>query len=239
MRITTWNLRAGGGKRIDAIAHALLEENADVLALTEFRLRSSQRLLDLLHAAGFVALSTQPPGAHNGVCVLAQSPLEPLALHPLPKAVHRWLPVHLIRHGLNVLAVHVPNRGEVWDKANMWARIEDFAARNAAERSLIVGDLNTALDEDCQGAKIQEAVHLKRLLDAGWTDAWRQCNPSQFEFTWFSHRQNGFRLDHCLVSPKLATLVQSATLNHRVRESGLSDHAMLTVDLALVDDSRY
>jgi exodeoxyribonuclease III len=37
MRLVTWNLQHGGGRRIDQIAVALLPYDADVLVLSEYR----------------------------------------------------------------------------------------------------------------------------------------------------------------------------------------------------------
>lgn len=37
MRLLAWNVRAGGGARIEAIAAALARHDADILVLSEYR----------------------------------------------------------------------------------------------------------------------------------------------------------------------------------------------------------
>jgi exonuclease III len=144
------------------------------------------------------------------------------------------MPVVIPALDLTLLAVHVPNRSEMWKKQEFLDATEAFAVETTAQRALIVGDLNNALPEDFQGnITIPESIYLQRLLDWGWVDAWRLLNPGVYEYTWFSHRQNGFRLDHCFASPLLAPKVVAATLRHDVRTSGLSDHSALTVSLDL------
>ena len=51
------------------------------------------------------------------------------------------------------------------------------------------------------------------------------------EFTWFSHRSRGFRLDHAFLSPACAPRLRAAWFDHTVRETGATDHSALIVDL--------
>ena len=231
MRITTWNIRAGGGKRTQHIAQAILDERPHVIVLTEFRPIPGRALIELLSEFAFSVFSCMPDGKHNSVCILSKSVIELCEAVTVPKSIHRWVSAVVPAYDLTILGVHVPNQSEAWNKREFWDCIETFAMTMVYSRCLIIGDLNTALDEDCQGEPIREAVNLKRLLEAGWVDSWRQCNPCSNEFSWFSHRANGFRLDHCLVSPLLGPMIGGAKLNHEVRVTGLSDHSMLTVDI--------
>lgn len=236
MRLATWNIRAGGGARTDGIASALLAERPDVLVLTEVRPRSSSRLLDLLAEQGYRSLLGQVDSAAdklplNHTCVLSLHDMEPVQLPCLPLSTHRWVAAHLPALDLTVLGAHVPNQTEIWNKVDFWQSLEAFTSAFSTERAVLLGDLNTALDEDCEGDPIREAVYLKRLLASGWIDAWRQCNADAREFSWYSHRANGFRLDHCFVSPALAPLVTCSSLRHDVRLDRLSDHSLLLVEL--------
>ena len=231
MRIATWNIRAGGGKRTERIAAVISDVRPDVLVLTEFRPVPGKVLLALLEELSYHVVAGVPSGVQNCVCVLSRHPIEPLAVKNTPKSHHRWVPVLIPEMDVTLLGVHVPNQSEMWNKREFWDCVEAFAEETVEGRSVIIGDLNTALDEDCEGAPIREAVYFKRLLEAGWVDVWRACSPEEREFSWYSHRQNGFRLDHCLVSPSLANSTTGAMMRHDVRTDGLSDHSMLIVEL--------
>jgi len=233
MRIATWNIRAGGGKRTARIAQVILEERPGILVLTEFRPDPGRNLLELLQPLSYHVAAGVPTGAQNCVCVLSRLPIELVAIELLPKSLHRWVSVIVPSLELTILGVHVPNQTEIWNKREFLDCLEAFATETGDKRSMIIGDLNTALDEDCEGEKIREAVCLKRLLAAGWVDAWRNCNPNAREFTWYSHRHNGFRLDQCLVSPSLANWVTASSLRHDVRIGRLSDHSMLLAEFSL------
>lgn len=233
MRLLTWNIRAGGGKRTEDIARQILACKADVVVLTEFRHRPGARLIELLSPSGYNIQAGQIDGPHNCTAVLSRSPLEPVRSPRTPASAHRWVACRLPGYELTILGVHVPNQTEAWNKREFLECFEDFAAQHRDGRAVLMGDLNTALDEDCEGDPIRAAVTLKRLHAAGWVDAWRQCNPCAREFTWYSHKLNGFRLDHCLVSPALGDRVEGAEYRHDVRAKGFSDHSLLVVDLDL------
>ncbi len=233
MRLLTWNIRAGGGKRTEQIASVILYECPDVLVLTEYRAVPGRALLDLLQSLSYNVAAGVPTGAQNCVCVLSRHPIEEHSVKSSPKSVHRWVPVTIPSLNLTLLAVHVPNQTEVWNKREFWECVEAFAADTVGKRSVIIGDLNTALDEDCEGDPIREAVYFKRLLDAGWVDAWRRCNCDAREFSWYSHRSNGFRIDHCLLSPSLSASLTGSIMRHDVRTDRLSDHSLLAVELDL------
>lgn len=54
------------------------------------------------------------------------------------------------------------------------------------------------------------------------------------EFTWHvtnKRKTFPFRLDHAFVSPALASKVSACTYDHTVRETKLSDHSMLLLDI--------
>ena len=72
----------------------------------------------------------------------------------------------------------------------------------------------------------------RRLLDQGWTDAIRKIHPKETVYTFWDYRRNrwqrdaGLRLDHLLLSKKLARRLTGAGVDREVRGlDGASDHA--------------
>src|SRR2546425_1247787 len=79
MRIVAWNIRAGGGLRVAAIARQLERWAPDVVALSEFRATPPSRTLaDALDAAGLphqlTTADPRSPGV-NALLVAARWPL--------------------------------------------------------------------------------------------------------------------------------------------------------------------
>ena len=99
--------------------------------------------------------------------------------------------------------------------------------------SMIVGDFNTGLPhEDEKGNTFACADEFRALLGQGWIDAWRSRNSTVREFTWYSRQgNNGFRLDHALASPELNQRISKIRYSHAERESKVSDHSALVVDI--------
>ncbi len=233
MRLVTWNIRAGGGKRIPGIVDVILEERPDILVLTEYRPKPGKILLDQLASENFHRIAGEPDGPHNSVCILAKRPIDPHPCSHIPKSLHRWISVLSVEHDLAILGVHVPNVSEVWNKREFLECIDHFVRDNLNRPALVIGDLNTARDEDCEGAFINEATYFNGYLSKGWVDAWRFLHPEAREFTWYSHKKNGFRLDHCLISEALKSKLSAASYRHDVRMNGLSDHSLMTVEFQL------
>jgi exodeoxyribonuclease-3 len=70
------------------------------------------------------------------------------------------------------------------------------------------------------------------LIKQGWTDAIRALHPDAPMYTFWDYKRNrwprhaGLRLDHLLLSPRLASRLAKAGVDRKVRgEAGASDHA--------------
>lgn len=97
-----------------------------------------------------------------------------------------------------------------------------------------MGDFNTCrafVDEP--GATDLTAHFMDGIEAIGFRDLWRHRYPEGREFTWFSTRGNGFRIDHAFASLHLASRVAAVGYSHTERLTGLSDHSMLLVELAV------
>src|ERR1700675_5206516 len=95
MRVVAWNIRAGGGRRVDALARQLERWAPDVVALSEFRAPPpSLALATTLAARGLRhQLTTADPRlpARNALLVAARWPLHRIRLPSAPAEAGRWL----------------------------------------------------------------------------------------------------------------------------------------------------
>jgi hypothetical protein len=48
----------------------------------------------------------------------------------------------------------------------------------------------------------------------GFRDLWRHRYPDRREYSWFSTRNNGFRIDHAFLSPELAACAGTVHYSH-------------------------
>jgi exonuclease III len=245
MKLLVWNIRHGGGKRLDRIVEEIAAYDADVVALTEYRAGPGRILCTAMREHGWTRAETTDPRANeNGIAVLARVPMQRRRRCPAaPEHRLRWLDIDLPEHGFGIAVLHVPAAGSNrthplnLSKARFWETILRAAAARLHEPFLLAGDWNTGAHHvDEKGKTFVCAEHFVKLSASGWTDMWRHYNPGRTEWTWYSTlkggvRGNGFRLDHCFATPSLRPRITACRYSHAEREAGISDHAILLVEL--------
>jgi exodeoxyribonuclease III len=230
MRLIAWNIRQGGGSRLPQIADALKRHDADVAVLSEYRGGSSaQRLCAALHALGYrYATTLVPPPGRNGVLVAARRPFREQGVVDmgLPEP-YRMVSVDFAT--LRLIGVYMPNLRE---KIPYWEALLAALSPQSAKPALAIGDFNTCrayLDE--VGATDLTAHYLDAIAQIGFRDLWRHRYPERREYSWFSTRNNGFRIDHAFLSQELAAGAGAVHYSHEERIARLSDHSPLILDL--------
>src|SRR6185312_12412367 len=140
-RILTWNIRAGGGVRLQRIAAAIAAHGADILVLTEYRSgEAGQRLRAALRELGFAWQSPiEPPGIANGVLIATRTRprlVAPVAMHvPEP---WRMLTVTIDR--IRLFGIYMPN---LKAKIPYWEALIEASGPHAGRHALAIGDFNT------------------------------------------------------------------------------------------------
>jgi exonuclease III len=231
LRVLAWNIRAGGGTRLGAITDAVAQHDADVLVLSEFRggdagkrLREALARLDYRHTTTL----TPPPG-RNGVLIASRRRFREHG--PVDTALPE--PYRLLRietAGVHLTGVYMPN---LRHKVPYWQTlIDNLSPPDDGRHAIAIGDFNTCrafVDE--AGAIDATAYFMDRIEAAGFRDLWRWRYPEGREFSWYSTRGNGFRIDHAFLSARLAARAGDIRYSHDERLAGISDHSPLLLDL--------
>jgi exonuclease III len=244
MRIVAWNIRAGGGRRVDRIAQQLARWAPDVVALSEYRATPpSVALGAALAQRGLVHQLTtadaRAPG-RNALLVAARWPLRRVRLGLAPRDPARWL-VTLVESPVPLVlgAMHVPNR-VTRRKYPFLDAVLACAVRWSRGPALFVGDTNSGrrtIDEETPAFNAREEGWIDALAACGWHDAFRHLRADARVYTWYSpNGRNGFRIDQAFVNAALLAYLKDATYvwgrAARGRRDALSDHAALLVDLS-------
>jgi exodeoxyribonuclease III len=231
MRILAWNIRQGGGSRLVGIAAALQVQNADVLVLSEYRGgEAGLRLRAMLAGIGFPwASRSEPPPGRNGVLIAARQAFRDRGVvdATLPEP---WKIVDAVFPGFRLTGVYMPN---LRAKEPYWDRLIATLPDRARASALVIGDFNTCrpfVDEP--GAFDVTAHYLDKIEAIGFSDLWRKRFPEGREYSWYSHRHNGFRIDHAFFSRRLAKRTGEIRYSHTEREARLSDHSPLVLELS-------
>ncbi|MBA4748191.1 MAG: exodeoxyribonuclease III [Sphingopyxis sp.] len=249
MRIATFNIN-GVKARLPRLLEWLGETRPDIACLQE--LKSSDETIPRgeIEALGYGALYRGQKG-FNGVAILARDAQPQLVMQGLPgdpeDEQSRYLEADV--HGIRVASIYLPNGnpqpGPKFAYKLAWMqRLRKRAAAIWAEEvpAVLAGDYNVIPhDDDVWDVRAMASDALMqpesrdayfRMLGDGWTDALRSRHPAGHIWTYWDYqagawqRDNGFRIDHLLLSPALADRLVDAGVDrvHRAREKA-SDHA--------------
>jgi exonuclease III len=258
LRILSWNILHGGGpKRIPEITLAILAREPDVVVLTEFRASRGGQLRAMLADAGLEhQLTSVAREGGNAVLMASRQRLE--VVEDGPEADGGRFLHAVVGEGaarLDLVGVHVPDRVEGGRKARFWRHLVSMAPVWGAGACVLVGDLNTArrgIDTSRNDFGVTSCADLMGVFSShGFKDAWLRAHPGQREATWRLPRgilerveggrgwsgaavggaASGSRIDAAYVSAALADRIGEVWHDHGPRESGVSDHSLLVLDL--------
>jgi len=246
VRLISWNVNRRTSVLVEQAA-ALASREPTVVALQEVTVRSWPLWQAALTTIGLPhAVRSDPFRPRRTVVVIAARELEPadaLAV-PWPEST-----VAAAVQGITVHAAHVPNAANGQVKPDTLAAMRAGLEQGSGPR-VVCGDFNTPRREHPDGTVIsfardtRERLRAERgepwdsaelgvvpgLRDLGFADAWRTLHGyGSKDPSWVFSHGGGWRLDHVFLSAELEPV--AATYHHAWRDSGLSDHSALEVDL--------
>jgi exodeoxyribonuclease-3 len=253
MKIASWNVNSIRA-RIDHVTEWLKLHQPDVLLMQELKAAEFPALV--FQALGYESAAVTQK-AYNGVAVLSRSPIETLTTTLAGDEADshaRYLEMTI--EGIRMVNIYLPNGNPVgsdkfaYKLAWMDRLIKQMSAWREQELPVVVGGDFNVIPEDIDCHKpsswIRDALfqpepraRYRTLLSLGYTDAFRSLHPEeggQFTF-WDYFRQafehnRGIRIDHFLLSPKLADRLQSCEIDRGPRaQPRPSDHTPIIVEL--------
>jgi exodeoxyribonuclease-3 len=257
MKIATFNIN-GIKARLDALVDWLKEANPDVACLQEIKSVDEGFPREVFEAMGY-AVETHGQKSFNGVAILSRLPMEDVR-RGLPgddsDDQARWIEATILgRKKVRVAGLYLPNGnpapGPKYDYKLAWmARMQTRVAAllETEVPAVFCGDYNVIPQAE-DAARPQDwttdALYLpqtrqafRRLSALGLTEAYRARNqsPGQYSFWDFQRgaweRNNGIRIDHHLLTPQAADLLQDCGIDKSVRGGERpSDHVPVWITL--------
>ncbi len=258
MKLATFNIN-GIKARIEALPAWLADAVPDVVCLQEIKSVDEAFPRDVFEDMGY-RVETHGQKGFNGVAILSKLPLEDIT-RGLPgddtDEQSRWIEATVIgTQAVRICGLYLPNGnpapGPKYEYKLAWmARMEArVRALLATEMPFIcLGDYNVipqAVDAAKPAAWVDDALYLpqtreayRRLLNLGLTEAFRTRDPRPGMYSFWDYqagaweRNNGIRIDHLLMSPQAADLLEDAQIDKAVRAGEKpSDHVPVWVTLA-------
>lgn len=244
IRIVAWNIRAGGGLRVNGIANALGSWEPDIVTLSEFRGTPASLLLrDLLRERGLahqICTAERRLPAANRLLLASRWPLRRIGLRRAPVEPGKWILARVVcDRPFTIGAMHAPNAVSGRKYAYLDAVLDVVRAWRGGP-AVLIGDSNSGrigIDEEAPAFTRREERWMTALERRGWRDAFRYMHGDGRAYTWYSpNGRNGFRIDQAFVNRGLLPRLigyrcEWAQRDGDPRREALSDHAAQIVDI--------
>ncbi len=254
MKIATWNVNSLR-VRLPHLLDWLAAQSPDAVCLQETKCEDAKFPAEELAAAGYCSVHNGQR-TYNGVAILTRNESSGVC-RGIPQFVDDQSRVIAADvDGVRVVSVYVPNGQSVGSEKYAYKLrwLDALAGWLAAElaihpRLAVLGDFNIApQDRDVHDPAAwagqvlfsePEKAALGKLVGLGFVDAFRLFDQPEKSFTWWDYRMNAFkrkmglRIDHVLLSPALATVCRSCSIDvaPRILERP-SDHAPVVCVIA-------
>ncbi len=227
IKILSWNIRQGGGRRVARIVKAINDLDAAIIVLSEFRNNATGTFLrNQLLKIGY-RYQNASTGPTNDNSVFIGSKLPGTQWH-CPEADNNYYH-NILRNdyeAFTLYGMYLPHKKK--------HTLLDFLIKQSetSKPVILAGDMNTGINYiDQKGNSFWYTDQFQKLLSQVFADAYRLHNGDTKEYSWFSHQGNGYRYDHILVSHDLVPIVKSCYYLHEWRTNGLSDHSPMVIEL--------
>ncbi|WP_317054485.1 exodeoxyribonuclease III [Roseovarius rhodophyticola] len=260
MKVASFNIN-GIKARLPALLDWLKEAEPDVAILQEIKSVDEGFPRDPIEELGY-QVETHGQKSFNGVALLSKLPLEDVR-RGLPgddgDEQARWIEATVVgeNKALRICGLYLPNGnpapGPKYDYKLAWMARQKARAKELLDQEepfLMAGDYNVIpQDEDAKRpeAWTTDALALPQSRDAfrdlvnlGFTEAFRACNTAPGHYTFWDYqagawnRDDGIRIDHFLLSPEAADMMQDCGIDKGVRgREKPSDHVPIWVEFAL------
>ena len=255
MKIATYNVNGVNG-RLEVLLRWLDEARPDIVTLQELKAPQERFPAEAIAAAGYEAIC-HGQKSWNGVAILSRcgTPVETRRGLPVDPDDSQSRYIEAAVNGIIVAGLYLPNGnprpGPKFDYKLAWfERLHAHAAELIACKAPVVlaGDFNVMpteldvykperwLDDALFAPEVREAF--AALVAQGWTDALRKLHPGERIYTFWKYwrgafeRDAGLRIDHLLLSPKLAKRLVAAGVDREPRSwDKTSDHAPTWIEL--------
>lgn len=255
MKIATFNIN-NINSRLDILLAWLAVAKPDIVCLQELKTADRDFPRAAIEAVGYGAV-WRGQKTWNGVAILAQGSEPVMTRDELPgdpsDSQSRYIEAAV--NGVIVGCLYGPNGnpqpGPKFDYKLAWHERFEMHAAELFKTGLpvaLAGDYNivpeprdiyeTRSYDDNALVQPQSRAAFRRLLDQGWVDALRKKHPKDTIYTFWDYRRNrwqrdaGLRLDHILLSKKLARRLIDAGVDRDVRGlEGASDHAPVWAEI--------
>ena len=228
IKILSWNIQAGGGRRVMPIVRKIIESKSNIVTLNEFRNNASGfNIRNGLLKAGFrYQVVTHSEPNDNSVIIASKIPFSS-ELYPNADSNYSGNIVTAKFSVFHLMGVYMPHK-----KKHQLFEYTRSAIKDTSTPFIVAGDYNSGKNHiDQKGKSFWYTDQLEAMEKENMSDAFRFVNGDIEEYSWYSHQKNGYRYDHIYVNESLKPIVKNCFYDHSWRLEGLSDHSAMFLEL--------
>lgn len=148
--------------------------------------------------------------------------------------------ISLYKQKIKTVGLYVPSRNQTPEKIirkkNFLEQTINSLKKLPRKSTIVCGDFNI-VDRDhiphYNTFKKWEYLFYDQLIELGYVDAFKKCNPGVQEYSWVGRTNSGYRYDYCFVSSDIQEQIVDCYFVHDTRNMRLTDHSALVVELSL------
>lgn len=254
LSLATWNVNSVNARLPNVLAW-IKKHKPDVLLLQELKATEDKFPMLEFTSLGYEA-AVFGQKAWNGVAILSKHKIKDIKTGlPGDDSDEQARYIEATVEGIRIASLYAPNGNPVDSekyayKLKWMDRLHAHSKKQMADELPLVlgGDFNIIPeDKDCHDPKLwaEDALFLpesrrkfRALLNLGLTDAFRINNDKAHQYSFWDyqggawHKNAGIRIDHFLLSPQAADLLESCTIDSNPRgEDNASDHVPVLLKL--------
>lgn len=243
LTLLTLNIQNASYERAIEQAKWLIKSNFDTIVLTEVKSsKGSHYLKDRLENEGYVVIKPDFQSDY-GVLLAGKN------IKAVPEVVSDFLPHRCVsaeitakKEKILVTGIYVPPSGSRnipnGKKKTFQESFKKLIGKKEIKKKypnwIVLGDLNVL--EPNHVPKYSaftpwEYAFYNSFAQNGFTDSFRQVQPTKNEYSWIGKKGNGYRFDHCFTTKRLSSKVSNCKYLSATREKKLSDHSGLLLEL--------
>ncbi|NCD08078.1 MAG: hypothetical protein EOL98_01385 [Negativicutes bacterium] len=229
MKITTWNIRHGGGNRINEIIKWIGNHDTDYFVITEYRNNENGVLLSKALAKCGYSFQITPKIEKNKNTLMIASKREFTGVYFHNELGYDCSRVIKVEDDeIIIYGVYFPQKNE---KKKIFEFLLNEMNRQLDKTRIFIGDFNTGkpyIDEEKKTFYCSEYMD---VIEKSHIDAWRYINKNKREYSWYSNLGNGFRVDHVFINQSDVNKIAQCFYLHEKRIDKTSDHSIMEVEL--------
>lgn len=237
IKILSWNILQGGGRRASNVIKTIADHEPDIVCLQEFRRGySADDIEDGLKAMGmkYIHIPDTSETQEHTLVIASKYGFDAAPFLSKPNKPLHILEAYFSQESLgfefSLINIHFPQKKA---QVPLFKALREDSESLLKMNSMIIGDMNCGIPFiDSDTKSFYATKHFQELQHIGWIDSWRTRHETAAEFTWVSARTgNRFRYDQCLSSLEMDNRIKSIEYNHHPREERYSDHSLMVLEI--------